>query len=184
LDGALNAGGSTTCFAQNKPEMKLISLFCLFISTDAVLSAQQAGHVNSHQNITTLRNTTIMENSKADSLSISQVLDNYFKGIYEGDIPLLSSTFNQGTLLFGDVKGQPYAKTLDEYLDGVKNRKSPKDSGQPFKSEIISIEVINSIATARVNVKMYALNYQELLSFHKIGNRWLIVNKMITDVAE
>ncbi|MDB5281496.1 MAG: nuclear transport factor 2 family protein, partial [Bacteroidota bacterium] len=59
-----------------------------------------------------------MENSKTDALSISRVLDNYFKGIYEGDITLLSSTFNKGTLLFGDVKGQPYAKTLDEYLDG------------------------------------------------------------------
>ena len=124
-----------------------------------------------------------MENSKTDSPGISQVLDNYFKGIYEGDIALLSSTFNQGTLLFGDVKGQAYAKTLNEYLDGVKNRKSPKDTGQPFKGEIISIDVINSIAIAKVRVKMYAFDYCELLSFHKIADRWLIVNKMITDVA-
>ena len=125
-----------------------------------------------------------MENSKPDLLRITRVLDNYFKGIYEGDIALLSSTFNKGTLLFGDVKGQPYAKTLNEYLDGVKNRQSPKDSGQPFKGDIISIEIINSIAIAKVKVKMYAFNYSELLSFHKIADRWLIVNKMITDVAE
>jgi len=124
-----------------------------------------------------------MENSKADSLGIREVLDNYFKGIYEGDIALLSSTFNKGTLLFGDVKGQPYAKTLNEYLDGVLNRKSPKDSGQPFKGEIISIDVINSIAIAKVRVKMYAFDYYELLSFHKIADQWLIVNKMITDVS-
>ena len=125
-----------------------------------------------------------MENSKEDSLAIGKVLDNYFKGIYEGDIALLSSTFNPGTLLFGDVKGQPYAKTLDEYLDGVKNRKSPKDSGQPFKGEVLSVDVINSIAIAKVKVKMYAFDYQEMLSFHKIAGKWLIVNKMITDVAE
>ena len=125
-----------------------------------------------------------MENSKTDSISISKVLDNYFKGIYEGDIALLSGTFNKGTLLFGDVKGQPYAKTLDEYLDGVKNRQSPKDSGEPFKGEIISIEPINSIAIAKVKVKMYAFNYYELLSFHKIANRWLIVNKLISDVGK
>jgi len=31
---------------------------------------------------------------------------------------------------------------------------------------------------------MYQFDYQELLSFHKIDNRWLIVNKMITDVSE
>lgn len=125
-----------------------------------------------------------MENSEADSLAISQTLDNYFKSIYEGDIALLSSTFNAGTLLFGDVKGQPYAKTLDVYLDGVKNRESPKDSGKPFKGEIITINVINSIAVAKVRVKMYDFNYHEFLSFHKIDNRWVIVNKMISDVTE
>jgi hypothetical protein len=120
-----------------------------------------------------------------DSLAISQVLENYyFKGIYEGDINTLKPVYYPGTLLFGDVKGQPYAKTLDQYLDGVKNRQSVKDSGKPFKGKIISIDVINSIAVAKVHVKMYDFNYDEFLSFHKIDNRWLIVNKMITDVEE
>ena len=114
---------------------------------------------------------------------ISQVLEEfYFKGIYEGDIETLRRVLHPGTLLFGDVKGQPYAKTLEVYLDGVKNRQSPKDAGTPFKGSIVSIDVINSIAVARVHVKMYAFNYDEFLSFHKIDNRWVIVNKMITDV--
>lgn len=130
------------------------------------------------------QNSKKMETTQ-DSLAISQVLENYyFKGIYEGNVTVLGSTFNPGTLLFGDVKGQPYAKTLDQYLDGVKNRQSPKDSGKPFKGTIISVDVINSIAVAKVHVKMYDFNYDEFLSFHKIDNHWLIVNKMITDVAE
>ena len=120
-----------------------------------------------------------------DSLAITQVLENYyFKGIYEGDVTILDSAFNPGTLLFGDVKGQPYAKTLDQYFDGVRNRQSPKSSGKPFKGTIISVDVINSIAVAKVHVKMYDFNYDEFLSFHKIDNHWLIVNKMITDVEE
>ena len=125
-----------------------------------------------------------MENSKQDLVAIAAVLDNYFKAIYEGDVKLLSSTFNTGTLLFGDVKGQPYAKTLEQYLDGVKNRQSPKDSGLPFKGEVVSIKVINSIAVANVKVKMYAFNYDELLSFHKLDGKWVIVNKMISDVSQ
>ncbi len=126
-----------------------------------------------------------MENSKADSLAISQELeDYYFKGIYEGDISVLGSIFNAGTLLFGDVKGQPYAKTLDQYLDGVAHRQSPKDSGKPFKGDILSINVVNSIGVAEVKVKMYEFNYHEFLSFHKIDGKWFIVNKMISDVNE
>ncbi|HEX9514088.1 MAG TPA: nuclear transport factor 2 family protein [Puia sp.] len=126
-----------------------------------------------------------MESNQQDSLAITQALENYyFSGIYEGNVNTLGNILNPGTLLFGDVKGQPYAKTLDQYLDGVKNRQSPKDSGKPFKGTIISINVVNSIAVAKVHVKMYEFNYDEFLSFHKIDNRWMIVNKMITDVAE
>src|ERR1700730_15910714 len=124
-----------------------------------------------------------MENNKRDSTAITEALENYyFKGIYEGNLDLLNQIYNTGTLLFGDVKGQPYAKTLDQYLDGVKNRQSPKDSGKPFKGEVISIKLVNSIAIAEVKVKMYDFNYHEFLSFHKMDSRWLIVNKMISDV--
>ena len=125
-----------------------------------------------------------METNLQDTAAISQALESYyFKGIYEGDVNILGSIFNKGTLLFGDVKGQPYAKTLDVYLDGVAHRESPKDSGKPFKGTIISIDVVNSIAVAKVHVKMYDFNYDEFLSFHKINGKWLIVNKMISDVA-
>ena len=126
-----------------------------------------------------------MKNDIQDSTAIANSLENfYFKGIYEGNLDLLNQVFNTGTLLFGDVKGQPYAKTLEQYLDGVKNRQSPKDSGKPFKGKIISIKLVNSIAIAEVKVKMYDFNYYEFLSFHKLDGRWLIVNKMISDVNE
>lgn len=130
------------------------------------------------------QNSIKMESQQQDSLAISQVLEgSYFKGIYEGDIALLRTAYHPGTLLFGDVKGQPYAKNLPEYLDGVKNRQSPKDSGKPFKGEIRSIKVINSIAIAEVKVTMYDFVYQEFLSFHKIGGKWFLVNKMMSDTA-
>jgi hypothetical protein len=126
-----------------------------------------------------------MENNEQAKTAITQALEQYyFKGIYEGDIGLLNQIYNPGTLLFGDVKGQPYFKTLDQYLDGVKNRQSPKDSGQPFKGDIISIQVVNTIAITEVKVKMYEFNYNEFLSFHQINGQWLIVNKMISDVSE
>ncbi|UUF13514.1 MULTISPECIES: nuclear transport factor 2 family protein [Flavobacterium] len=122
-----------------------------------------------------------MEN-QIEIQAITDAIENfYFKGIYEGDELLLGSIFQPGTLLFGDIKGQPYFKTVDLYLDGVKNRQSPKDSGKPFKGEILHISVVNSISVAELNVKMYDFNYRDFLSFHKINGKWLIVNKMLTD---
>ncbi|WP_276381145.1 nuclear transport factor 2 family protein [Flavobacterium sp. H4147] len=124
-----------------------------------------------------------MENQEAVKVITNAIENYYFKGIYEGDEMLLGSIFQPGTFLFGDVKNQPYFKTVDLYLDGVKNRQSPKDSGKPFKGEIIDIRVVNSIAVAELNVKMYDFNYRDFLSFHKINGQWLIVNKMLTDVS-
>lgn len=125
-----------------------------------------------------------MENNPEDIVAITGMLDKYyFRGIYEGNLDLLNQIYFKGTLLFGDVKRQPYAKTLAEYLDGVKNRQSPKDSGKPFEGNIISIRVINSVASIEVKVKMYDFNYHEFLSFHKLNDKWFIVNKMISDTG-
>jgi len=48
----------------------------------------------------------------------------------------------------------------------VKNRQSPKDSGKPFKGDIIAVSVVNSIGVAEVTVKMYDFNYHEF--YHSI----------------
>lgn len=131
------------------------------------------------------QNPIKMKNTAQDSAAITAILqDNYFKGIYEGDIAKLREIYHPGTLLFGDVKGEPYAKNLEEYLQGVAGRQSPKALAQDFKGEVISVEVINSIALAKVRVKMYAFLYEEFLSFHRINGRWYLVNKMMTDTSE
>lgn len=124
-----------------------------------------------------------MEKQTTDSATIATMLEEeYFKGIYTGDVEKLNKVYYPCTLLFGDVQGQPYFKTLEQYLTGVKNRVSPKDSAKPFAGSIVSISVVNSIAMAEVKVKMYDFNYHEFLSIHKLDGRWLIVNKMISDV--
>ncbi|HTL08122.1 MAG TPA: nuclear transport factor 2 family protein [Chitinophagaceae bacterium] len=126
-----------------------------------------------------------METTQTDSAAIKMALENYyFKGIYEGDLDLLHKVYYSRTLVLGDVKDQPYFKTLDQYLDGVKNRQSPKDSGKPFNGEIVAINLVNSIAIAEVKVKMYDFNYHEYLSFHKLDGKWVIVNKMLTDTTK
>ena len=129
------------------------------------------------------QHNSTMKTQQNDSTAIAQVLENYyFKGIYEGDLNALEHAYYPGALLFGDAKGQPYAKTLAQYLDGVKNRQSPKEAGKPFKGDILNIRVVNTIAVAEVKVKMYDFDYHEFLSFHKLNGNWVIVNKMLSDV--
>nr|WP_294947612.1 nuclear transport factor 2 family protein [uncultured Mucilaginibacter sp.] len=123
-----------------------------------------------------------MSNYAADNAGIVLTLSNYFKGIFYGDVALLRSAFLPGALVMGDINGEPYAKTLGQYLEGVKTRKSPQQLNETFRMEVISVEIINSIAVAKAHVPMFDKNYYDLLSLNKINGEWLIVNKLLTNV--
>lgn len=123
-----------------------------------------------------------MSNYKDDTTAVTAVLSNYLEGVFSGNTDLLGSVFHRQALVAGDINGQPYFKTLDQYLDGVKNRKSPRELNETFRMEIIAIEIINSIAIAKVHLPMFEFNYYDLLSLNKINGDWLIVNKLLTHV--
>ncbi|MEO6283147.1 MAG: nuclear transport factor 2 family protein [Dyadobacter sp.] len=124
-----------------------------------------------------------MDNYTDNAAAITAVLSNYFNGVYKGDSDLLASAFHPQALVAGDVNGQAYFKTFDQYLDGVKNRKSPFELGEKFRMEIISIEIINMIAVAKVRLPMFEFNYHDLLSLSKINGKWVIANKLLTNVS-
>ncbi|TPD66071.1 nuclear transport factor 2 family protein [Flavobacterium microcysteis] len=125
-----------------------------------------------------------MKNRNEDRKQITSVLDDYFNGIFVGDTNLLRSVFHPMAFLSGDINGEPYFKTLEQYLEGVKNRKSPNELGAKFGMEIISIEIINTIAVAKTHVPIFEYNYYDLLSLSLIDGKWVIVNKLLTHVNE
>lgn len=129
------------------------------------------------------QNIKNMKNTQTPEAEIRNVIEHYyFRGINEGNTELLTKAFYKGALLFGDVNGVPYFKTAEQYIEGVGNRVSPQKSGKGFKAEIISIDIINSIAIAKLNVRMYDFNYYNFITFNYIDGQWLIVNKTLTHV--
>lgn len=114
--------------------------------------------------------------------AVAAVLSTYFKGIYNGDTTSLRKIFHPQALIAGDVKGEPYFKNLNQYLDGVESRKSPSELNEKFRMEILTIEIINSIAIAKVHVPIFDFNYYDLLSLNNINGEWIIMNKLLTHV--
>ncbi|WP_109830623.1 nuclear transport factor 2 family protein [Reichenbachiella versicolor] len=121
-----------------------------------------------------------MYNIKMDK--ITKVIDNYFEGVYTGNIGKLKSSFHPNTFLYGDIKGNEYIKSLDDYLEGVQNRKSPKELNEIDKMEIISVEILGNTALAKVHLPMLGFNYYDFLSLVVIEGEWKIVNKVFTHV--
>jgi hypothetical protein len=115
-----------------------------------------------------------------DYRQILTVLDHYCGGIYTGDVDRLRLAFHPTAILWGEIKGQPYHKRLDEYLHAVANRKSPKELGEPYSMQPISIEVYGKIALAKVRCPMLGFNYIDFLSLLHQDHRWAIASKVFT----
>lgn len=118
-----------------------------------------------------------------DVKEIQAVIINYFEGIFYGDIDKLESAFLPQCLLIGDINRQPYFKNLQEYLSGVRSRKSPDQLGEEFRMKILGIESVNDIAYAKLHLQMLGFNYYDYVSLSRIDGRWLIVNKIFTNVG-
>lgn len=121
-----------------------------------------------------------MYNDKANQ--ISKVVKNYLDGVYYGNVKLLQNSFTENAFLFGDIKGDSYKKSLEEYLEGVKARKSPEELEEPYKMEILGIEVMGNVGVAKVHLPMLGFNYYDFLSLCLVDGEWKIVNKVFTHV--
>lgn len=113
---------------------------------------------------------------------IQQVIQNYFEGIFYGDIDKLKGSFIEQAILYGDVNGVEYRKSLGDYLEGVKTRKSPKELQEVFKMKILGIEILGNNAIVKVHVPMLGYNYYDILSLSIVNEEWKIVNKIFSHV--
>ncbi len=120
---------------------------------------------------------------KENFKEIEKVIENYFEGIFLGDASKLGSCLIDSTIIYGDINGEPYKKTMEEYLEGVRNRQSPKDLGEPFAMETVGIDILGNIAMAKVHLPMLGYNYYDYLSLVKTDNDWKIVNKIFSHIA-
>lgn len=119
----------------------------------------------------------------SDHQAILEVLRDYFNGVFSGDVDLLKTVFHPEATLFGEIKGQPYQKSLDNYLAIVANRQSPAALGESFLMKPLAIEVLDNIAFAKTHCQMLGFNYFDYLALLRQEGRWQIVNKLFTHVT-
>lgn len=121
---------------------------------------------------------------QSDINKVTELVKDYFRGIYEGEISLLKQVFDPRIVIFGDVNGQPYEKDLESYLTGLANRQSPKELGETFAMQITGIELMGSIGLVRASVPMLGFHYHDLLSVVKKDGQWKIVHKSFANLPQ
>ena len=115
---------------------------------------------------------------QSDYEHIISVLNDYFDGLYDGDVDKLRGHFHDDAWL----KGNGYRKTRDEWLEAVASGPKPRDEGMDYRFNILSLEIVNDQAMARVDTPLPAAHFVDFLGLLKENGRWQIVNKMFTTI--
>jgi ketosteroid isomerase-like protein len=117
-----------------------------------------------------------------ETTEIVEVVERYFDATWRGDVAQLRTVFDPRAVVAGEVNGQPYYKTIDEYLDGVAKRKSPAEFGEQVVMELLMLDVQQNIAVAKLHVRMLGFNYYNHFSFVRQHDRKLVITKTLTNV--
>ena len=123
-------------------------------------------------------NTEQQTGNKEDAQIIEALLQDYFDGLYEGDVAKLRNVFHDDAWL----KGNNYRKSRDEWLAAVATRPIPKDEGMDYGFKVISLDIVDDQAMAKVDVPLLAAHFIDFLGLLKEDGTWKIVNKMYTTI--
>ena len=119
-----------------------------------------------------------IQRSTSDFEIITAIIENYFNGLHDGDVTKLRSIFHQDAWL----KAPGVRRSLEQWLEAVADRSVPAQQSKPFNFKILSIDVVQDQAMAKIQCPLFDFNYIDFLGFLKEQGQWLIVNKMYTDV--
>ena len=114
----------------------------------------------------------------AEFESVMVLVQEYFEGLYHAEVARLRAIFHPDAFL----KAPGLRRSLDQWLDAVANRPVPALQGQPYTFKLLSIEIINDQAMVKLECPLFEHFYLDFLGLLKENGRWLIVNKMYTDI--
>ena len=112
--------------------------------------------------------------------SVMTLVQDYFDGLHYGDVAKLRAIFHPDAFL----KAPGLRRSLDQWLEAVASRPVPQQQGLPYDFKLLSIEIIKDQAMVKLECPLFEHLYIDFLGLLKENGRWLIVNKMYTDLQE
>ncbi len=118
-----------------------------------------------------------MADSSQDKVSITQILNDYFTGLHTGNVETLRAVFHEDVFL----KAPGLRRNREDWLQAVASRPVPEAEGETFRFKLLTLDIVNDQAMAKVECPLFDRFYIDFLGLLKENGRWLIVNKMYAD---
>ena len=114
---------------------------------------------------------------------ISEALQPYFDGFYQGDVATLQTIFHPNAHLYSATDGPLQDDPMDAVYQRVANRAAPAASGQKRLDKILSIDKSgDESALVKVQIAIGERLFTDYLSLLKLDGRWQIISKTYTYV--
>ena len=115
--------------------------------------------------------------SEPETAAIGALVQDYFLGMYEGDVERLRRIFNPNCWLFGENHSGSLEFPLAGFLDLIGSEPVPKVEGEPFDMRLVSLDRTSSVAMSKVEVRYQSRQYTDYLMLQKTAVGWNIVSK-------
>ena len=119
------------------------------------------------------------ETMSEDKNKISEAIQLYFDSMYESSEEKVRQVFHKDAKITGYMQGSLMEQSVDSFAKSVASQTpSAAEKNEEKLLETLSLEVVGSTAVARVRDGYLGMVFQDTLSFLKIGDDWVIYNKL------
>ena len=117
-----------------------------------------------------------MPNTQTQELTDAVQL--YLDLMYDCDVGKFDAVFCSTSQLHGFREGKMTCWPAAQYKEVLAGRKSPKALGSRREEQVLLLDLASPTqALAKVRVRINDMVFVDYLSYHKIGNTWLITSK-------
>jgi hypothetical protein len=114
-----------------------------------------------------------------DKNKISEAIQLYFDSMYESSEEKVRQVFHKDAKITGYMQGSLMEQSVDSFAKFVASQiPSAAEKNEEKLLETLSLEIAGSTAVARVRDGYIGMVFQDTLSFLKIGDDWVIYNKL------
>ena len=119
------------------------------------------------------------ETMSEDKNKISEAIQLYFDSMYESSEEKVRQVFHKDAKITGYMQGSLMEQSVDSFAKFVASQTpSAAEKNEEKLLETLSLEEAGSTAVARVRDGYIGMVFQDTLSFLKIGDDWVIYNKL------
>lgn len=119
------------------------------------------------------------EKMSEDKNKISEAIQLYFDSMYESSEEKVRQVFHKDAKITGYMQGSLMEQSVDSFAKFVASQTpSAAEKNEEKLLETLSLEIAGSTAVARVRDGYIGMVFQDTLSFLKIGDDWVIYNKL------